>query len=176
MLLVACPATNSKSSARPEHCVINTYTPRCAASLVACGQKAIAPWNGFNFDVRNCRSGFWMRPFVRFGNLLKFSRPQNVIKFNASSLFLLLALWIWPRSFVCVLCGHCCVCGDVVCVMCVCRCCLLAANADDGFLSLDAPVFMPRHKSGLKASHITPPFGHKQCCAVKNIDLIRCKL
>lgn len=43
MLLVACPATNSKSSARPERCVINTYTPRCAASLVACGQKAIAP-------------------------------------------------------------------------------------------------------------------------------------
>lgn len=28
-----------------------------------------------------------MRPFVRFGNLLKFSRPQNVIKFNASSFF-----------------------------------------------------------------------------------------
>lgn len=41
MLLVACPATNSKSSARPEHCVINTYTTRCAASLMPVAKKRL---------------------------------------------------------------------------------------------------------------------------------------
>jgi len=49
---------------------------------------------------------------------------------------------------------------------------LLATNADDGFLSLDAPVFMPRHKSSLKALHITPPFPNTHSYAEKNLEVL----
>jgi len=52
---------------------------------------------------------------------------------------------------------------------------LLATNADDGFLSLDAPVFMPRHKSSLKALHITPPFPNTHSYAGKKITDFRCQ-
>lgn len=57
-----------------------------------------------------------MRPFVRFGNLLKFSRPQNVIKFNASSLFFVvgsvnlttvICLWALLCVWGCGLCHVC---------------------------------------------------------------------